>query len=490
MSTLFYFKQKSMENEKEKVIKFTNDQQKALEGLFNFVGEPFSSTKYIVGLTGPAGTGKSTIVKHFIKNCSVPLSAIKCTSTTHKACRVLANALDNIKEVNTIQSTFGLRLDMDLADFDPNDPQFNPQAPPKLDDVALLLIDEASMIPAKLVTYICNKCKDLLIKLVFIGDSYQLAPVNEGTSIAFKRCWKIFELKEIVRQAHDNPIMELLELLRYDIGHHTYRFLEYLNSHVGMMNYNEIGEGFSICNSKSFKEVVDRSFTNEHYRDNIDMNRIIAYTNVCVNTWNNYIRSLIIKNGEKAVITKDDLIMSYETIVNEFNEMILNNSEEYIVNDIADYVDTNYGFKGYAVKLQMVHGGIITKPLFIIDHRDSYTIQRYHHVLTELISAAKNARSYNRVSRWKLYYRFKRDYLIAANIMNSAGKILYSRDLDYGFAITANKAQGSTYETVFTDVRNMVFTKNGKPYAKQDELLRRLYVACSRARKELIIYYG
>ena len=50
--------------------------------------------------------------------------------------------------------------------------------------------------------------------------------------------------------------------------------------------------------------------------------------------------------------------------------------------------------------------------------------------------------------------------------------------------------QGSTYDTVFVDVNNIVFNKNGKPYADQDNLLRRLYVACSRARKELILCYG
>ena len=50
--------------------------------------------------------------------------------------------------------------------------------------------------------------------------------------------------------------------------------------------------------------------------------------------------------------------------------------------------------------------------------------------------------------------------------------------------------QGSTYEAVFVDVNNMVYDRNGYPYANQDDLLRRLYVGCSRAHKELIICYG
>ena len=57
--------------------------------------------------------------------------------------------------------------------------------------------------------------------------------------------------------------------------------------------------------------------------------------------------------------------MSYETIVNEFMEIIINNSEEYIINDIVNFVDDTYGFKGFLIKFQLVHGGNITKPLII-----------------------------------------------------------------------------------------------------------------------------
>lgn len=50
--------------------------------------------------------------------------------------------------------------------------------------------------------------------------------------------------------------------------------------------------------------------------------------------------------------------------------------------------------------------------------------------------------------------------------------------------------QGSTYENVFVDVNDIVFDKNGQIYPNLDDMLRRLYVACSRAKKDLIICYG
>ena len=199
-------------------IVFTKDQEKAINGIIDFIAAPFDPSNHIIGLTGAGGTGKTFITKYIITHCKYSNSVIKCTSSTHKACRVFSQAIGG-KEVDTIQSTFGFRLDLKLEDFDPQKPQFNPMSKPKLNNVKLLLVDEASMIPAKVITYICKTCKDLQIKILFIGDASQLAPVDEKESIAFKRCTTVYELNQIIRQSSKNPIANLLELLRYDIKH-------------------------------------------------------------------------------------------------------------------------------------------------------------------------------------------------------------------------------------------------------------------------------
>lgn len=469
-------------------INFTKDQEKAIDGILNFCSGQFDSNNYINGLTGAGGTGKTFITNYIIEHCQYSNSVIKCTSSTHKACRVFSQAIGN-KKVDTIQSTFGLRLDLALEDFDPDRPQYNPKAKPKLDNIKLLIIDEASMIPAKLITYINKKCKELEIKILYIGDSSQLPPVNEKQSIAFKTCTFVYELNEIVRQELSNPIKDLLDMLRYDIEHKTYRFIQYVSQRVGQYNYNEKGDGFSILGPQAFKDNIDLSFNDEKYTENIDLYRIIAYTNNKVNSWNNYIRNTIIKDAEKGIITINDLIMSYQTIVNEFNEVIINNSEEYIIKDIVNYTDNKYGFKGYLLKFQMIHGGSITKPLFVIDHTDKFTILQYDKVLGDLLKAGKTASGGTRAKKWNEYYDFKKKYLLATNIFKG-NKLLYSRDLDYGFAITSHKSQGSTYNTVFVDLNDMIYDKNGNIYPNIDDLLRRLYVACSRASNNLILCYG
>lgn len=468
---------------------FTPDQEKAIDNIIDFIGSPFSPAQFCVGLVGAGGVGKTFITNYIITHCKYSGSVIKCTSPTHKACRVFSQAI-NGKVVDTIQSTFGFRLDLKLEDFNPINPQFNPMGKAKLDNIKVLIVDEASMLPAKLVTYINKVCKEREIKIIYIGDDSQLAPVNEKKSIAFATCGKVNYLNQIVRQSEDNPIRELLQILRKDIKHRTFNFLTYLQKHHGMEDYNGEGKGFTICGKATFTEYINKSFSDERYTKNIDMYRIVAYTNECVSGWNNYIRNNIIKDSDKNIITKNDLIMSYETIVNDFMDVVIHNSEEYIIHDIVNFNDPTYGFKGFLIKFQLVHGGKITEPLFILDHKDRYTIVKYHQVINDLMTTAKSATGGTRVKHWKEYYAFKKKYLLAANVIGRDGKMIYSRDIDYGFAITAHKSQGSTYENVFVDVNNMVYDKNGKPYSNIDDMLRRLYVACSRTKHQLVLCYG
>ena len=122
------------------VYTFTDDQQVAISNIIDFIAAPFNPAKYIVGLTGAGGTGKTFITKYIISHCKYSNSVIKCTSPTHKACRVFSQALDG-KNVDTIQSTFGLRLDLRLEDFDPANPQFNPMAKPKLENITTEVVE-------------------------------------------------------------------------------------------------------------------------------------------------------------------------------------------------------------------------------------------------------------------------------------------------------------------------------------------------------------
>ena len=469
--------------------KFTDDQRKAYEELIEFIDKPFDAKDYKRALVGAAGTGKTYLVKALILNSTMSYSLIGLAAPTHKACRVLGESIRiSGINVNTIQSDLGLRLNFDIEKFDPANPPFDPKGKIKIGNYKLYIVDESSMIPRGLCTFLEKNCYNNKCKIIYIGDSAQLAPVGEKYSSAFKGN-KTCTLKEIVRQGDDNPVSDLLDILRYDIDHKSYEFLKYIQRFRSRFN-DDYTKGYQVCTSREFADTVKINFSDEQLTNNVDYAKVIAYTNSTVSSWNKIIRNHIIADADKSILTKNDLIISYVTIVNQFNDCIIKNSEEYIIKDIVNFVDSTYQLKGFMVKFQAIHGGAITTPLFVVDHTDSFTIQKYVQISNSMIEAAKSARSGIKAQRWRDYYAFKENYLLLTNIQKYDGTILYGRSLDYGFALTSHKSQGSTFDTSLVDVNDIVYDKHGQPYTDAEEVNRRLYVACSRCKHKLYLKFG
>ena len=471
---------------------FTNDQLNAYDELMKFIDSPFDNKDYKRALIGAAGTGKTFLVRALLLNSTLSYSLIGLSAPTHKACRVLGESIhiSGIK-VNTIQSDLGLRLNFDIDKFDPNNPPFDPKGKIKIGNYKLYIVDEASMINSRLCMFLEKTCVSNKCKIIFIGDDSQLAPVGEKYSSAFRNI-KSYSLKQIVRQGEDNPVSYLLELLRYDINHKTYKFLNYIQRFKEQFNA-DYTKGYQVCDANTFNQTVYNNFNDEELTRNVDYAKVISYTNLNVSSWNKFIRNSIIADSDKSILTKNDLIISYVTIVNEFNDCVIKNSEEYIINDIQNFTDSRYdknGLKGFLVKFQAIHGGDITTPLFVIDHTDSYTVQRYVQINNSMIEAAKTARANIRNEKWKSYFAFKEYCLLMVNIISPDGKIITSRSLDYGFALTSHKSQGSTFDTALVDVNDIVFDKYGQPYTDAEEVNRRLYVACSRCKNKLYLKFG
>lgn len=471
------------------ISSLTKSQEAAYKELIEFIKNPFNQKDYKRALCGPAGTGKTYLVKALIRNCGLSYSVIGLSAPTHKACRVLSESIEmhNVK-VNTLQSDLGFKLNFNLEKFDYKNPPFDPRGRIKISDYKLYIIDEASMLNKGMCKFLEKTCISNKCKILYIGDSYQLAPVGELTSTAFTGI-KTYYLKQIVRQGEDNPISYLLNLLRYDIEHKSFRFLEYISKNTNSFDTNAI-KGYKVCNEQDFNNLIDINFHNKELLTNVDFVKIIAYTNNQVSSWNKIIRHSIIKDSDKSIITNNDLIISYTTLVNVFNEAVIKNSEDYVIKDIVNYTHPKYAIKGFMVRFQAIHGGKISTPLFIVDHKDINSIKMYINLSEQFINAAIGATQKTRAQAWRDYYNFKESCLLLTNIIDGCGNMLYNRDIDYGFALTAHKSQGSTFDTVFVDVNNIVYDKYGNPYNNAEEINRRLYVACSRAKNKLYLRYG
>ena len=179
------------------ISSFTEGQRKAYVELIDWINAAYNPNDNKRALIGPAGTGKTYLVRALITNSNLSYSTIGVAAPTHKACRVLQESINlpNIK-ASTLQSDLGLRLNFDVDKFDINNPPFDPKGRIKIDKYKIYIVDESSMINKGLCTFLEKICKSKECKLLYIGDSYQLPPVNEYKSTAFEGIRK-YELTEV-----------------------------------------------------------------------------------------------------------------------------------------------------------------------------------------------------------------------------------------------------------------------------------------------------
>jgi len=145
-----------------KIITFNSEQYDGLKRINHWL----KNGDKIFTLAGYAGTGKSTIVKKILDDYRF---GVVVSAPTHKAKKVVMNTTG--EDGKTLHALLGLRPDVDLDNFNPNDPKFNPIAIPRITDYNLVVIDEASMINKELYDLILEKTTGRRTKVLFMGDS-------------------------------------------------------------------------------------------------------------------------------------------------------------------------------------------------------------------------------------------------------------------------------------------------------------------------------
>lgn len=445
---------------------YTKDQKLALDLLFEFVN---SDDIYIV-LEGAAGTGKTTLLKDFIRYCGVGKIAV--SAPTHKAVRIVSQMTNTKGE--TIQSILGLRPDYNIDYFNINKPVFNMEDNPKIRDYNLIVIDEASMLNSHITKFILEYARRYMCKIVFCGDPYQIPPIKERKSPVFDLENKI-RIDEIVRQEVDNPLIQLLPIIRKDIDNGTNKFLKAKSKIVN-------GKGFMFYDSCNEK-VLDNYYIQmiDYFNKNNDT-RYIARTNNIVTKVNRYIRNKLIVSDD--LVTKGDKLTGYRTIIDKnFNTVIIN-SEDYIIEECVDWVNSN-GIAGFLVKIKPIDMPDNLPYIFIVNTRNHTSRYRFIKIANELVRAARLAPANKRYSRWEDFYNFKNNNILIENILDDEGNIMYSKDLDYIYSITSHKSQGCTFDYSFVNLNNIMYNP-GYTFINKD-YKRLAYVAISRSRNLSLI---
>lgn len=158
-----------------------------------------------VGLSGWAGTGKTFTTAEIIREIDYTGRRVAVLAPTHRACDVLREELIRAgvyADVETVHAGCGL-IPCDQTG------KALEVAEAKAATADVVIVDEASMVSTALLVAI-NKLPGTKI---FVGDPYQLPPVNENSPPAFHGL-TCAQLKTTVRYEAGSDLDELTDALR------------------------------------------------------------------------------------------------------------------------------------------------------------------------------------------------------------------------------------------------------------------------------------
>jgi len=436
-----------------KIEKLSDDQQLGLATIVDFIKGP----QRTLVLKGIAGTGKSTLIQ-MIASYFHGDKYFCFTAPTNKATKVLRDMSREqqagVSSICTIHSLLGLVLT-------PEGAIKTLKTRGERDEVAyadVIVIDEGSMIGLEMsqrIEAVLNTYPQL--KVIYMGDPMQLPPIGEESSPVFHTSQVIVELIEIVRQAKDNPIIQLCSDIRDSIvsGKRSFN-LETVKTPEG--------NGIFCLPRKMFIDWSRKAYSSDAYKDDPNSFKTIAWRNVTVDDSNDLIRRALYPanaDGSMEAFMPDERVVVAAPVSDQWgNEILAHTDSEGIVKDkqllpVHPWVKAHGEFKVY--KLMVDFYGLGKVPCFAL-HPDSE--RDYKKTLSKLSKQAHKTSS-----MWGSFWAFKESF----------------HDVRYAHAVTSHRSQGSTYETVFVKPGDILLNRN------RVESFKSLYVSCSRASKNLII---
>ena len=408
-------------------MNLNQDQTNLLIKLHEFYG---SDRKQFL-LSGQAGVGKTTCMRFFIEQLQKTYGTslkISVGAPTNKATSVLKQSLQNDKvEYRTIYSLLGLRMTANG--------EFKELSDSGQDSVAnfdLVIIDEASMINTSLLEYIQIKTAIADTKLVFIGDREQLPPVNEDVSPIWTHFDTDYELTEVMR--HQNSILDFVQSIRGNTN----------------PKFESPGEQVNIASEDQFMDrLIELSKSGEFHSGNA---KAIAWRNMTVDFLNNVIRQNNPLTSNKDTWAEGDRIVIREPIIIADIMRAATDQEGTVVSAHVSRLDKHDHIKVWRVKIRLD------------DDRKLVTANVIHNDSIADVQAMLDG--YKNKKQWGYFWKFKESF----------------HNIAYGYALTAHRSQGSTFSTVLIDAGDIMLNR------KSQERARCLYVACSRASKELMIF--
>lgn len=466
-----------------------NDQQKsALYELEKFI-EDYGTE---ITLSGYAGTGKSTIIGIFSKwlDHRIGRGNIVYTAPIHRA-NVITKQNNPNANVYTLSALFGFTPDTDEAmereSLDLRELEFRSKNQVKYEPGQLIIIDEASMVQDGLYEYIQKIIAKDGVSVIYVGDSAQLRPVKSD------HISKVFTSDGVpqitltkVERTGDNPILKEATRLRRGEG------LSY------QTDINDKGQGvLYTSNDTVINENLKQIISSEEFNADPLHFRVITATNAAAATYNSKIRSLRYGKFAKPFV-KGDILMGYSNKLRKPDGSYrLINSMDYIVQNVRDTTvkfRTDKGtieFKAFKLSIRPIGNTIMDDfHITVIDKNEPdsklFEIVEYKDRLWRM---AKEAKQNKQISKYRdlvqMAFNIDNELNITKNLEDNQGRLKIRKAIDYGYAQTVWKSQGSTYSKVLILSNEIDTFGYGKDVMQLRNELR--YVAVSRAKNFVII---
>ena len=460
------------------------DQKSAFNSLVDFIKDLNDDSIYV--LKGWAGTGKTYTISLLVRYVLEVIQPTRLwykvgvTGPTNKSVRVIRKATgisSSRVQFQTVHKILGLseKITSDGQQIFVNSGDYKPQ----IRMLKLLIVDEVSMLNDDLFEELL-KYRDKT-KIIFMGDPAQIPPVGRQDCIPFRDELlagyriKTLDLKQIMRQKEGNPIIESSVKIRKNITSS--------NSGISTSNkLNQIGEGIEFVNlnstesRSSFRTILEKYYKTDKFNSDSEYCKMIGWRNKTVSSMNDLVRKVIY--GEEALSSK--ILIGEKLIANspimEKDTILFNTNDEFsVVSFETDSVDLRFKISDhpdddpYPITLKYYD----TKVSYL-DEEDEIC----HKIIQILHEDSENdfkklanilrVRAINKKGKdksWLVYYNFLRRYA----------------DVIYAYSITAHKAQGSTYDTVFLleddiDMNYNIIERNRIKYTSYTRSSRKLYV--------------
>ena len=401
-------------------------------------------------LSGSSGVGKSTTTSLLLKEFENLGYEVLITAPTHRAKDIISTMCDNAQvsfESRTIHSYLGLKVKNCNETGKQLLTQNYGNYPPQEYDI--LVVDEHSMLSEELLAFIYAELEQDTIGLVlFVGDEYQILGVGEDyPAIASLTSITHYKLTQVMRQALENPIIQIATILRDGIINQ--KFLT--NAEIKELFKNRLGN--NIEQVSDVKSMLARYFESQY---DIKNRACIAYKNLTVNNLNSKIRSNII-DSEDCFVPNEELTFLSAMVVDD--KVVIGNNEVVTIDKLEKLEDKSLGITYYK---------IIDKDARLFRAVDMSCRDDLEYELQEIAKQAKKAVGSAKSSYWQRYFEIKNTF----------------QQIAYTYCSTIFKVQGGSFDEVYIHLDELLGMRD---IIGSEGLYRSLYVGATRTKDKLVL---